>query len=458
MASCLTVLGCCSGLTATECTIENGTTPTLFERKNVKAGEQKCDLTVVGPFKLADGIGKQSFELIESLKEDLNISFILTRQGFQDPFTLVPEDTRTILQRSGVKCPGRVLLYEETLPFERCETFFPNLQLPERNKNQVRLAYTMSESTRLSPGRVDIINQFDAILVPDAYLIKCYCESGVKVPIFYLPLGLYIDDFLAQPISSGQPHRPFVFANFSTIGVRKNQHTLVKAFAKAFGNTPEVTLLLCGRKGSDAYLARLEDEISQLGLTNVYVEKREVDRDQYLHRFCGIDCYVNVALGEGFSIQPREAMLLGKPVIVADNTAQSTICATGLVRCVPSNIPVSSGLVCPPGFGEYFQCSVDDIAQALRDVYTNYSHYADRAQALRRWASQYSFRKLRSLYLSILAPKRVVLGRENVITKKEVRTTSKTFLKKCRRVFPNIKIARQKGEATSLIARKEERQ
>jgi glycosyltransferase involved in cell wall biosynthesis len=402
---------------------------------------------------LADGIGKQSFELIESLKEDLNISFILTRQEFRDPFTIVPEDIRAILQRSGVRSPGRILLYEETLPFERCDNFFPNLQLPERNKNQIRLAYTMSESTRLSSGRVDIINQFDAILVPDGYLIKCYRESGVKVPIFLLPLGLYTDDFLAQPICSGQPHKPFVFANFSTIYVRKNQSILVKAFAKAFGNTPEVTLLLCGRKGSDTYLARLEGEISQLGLTNVLVEKREVDRDEYLRRFCSIDCYVNVALGEGFSIQPREAMLLGKPVIVADNTAQRTICATGLVRCVPSNIPVSADLVCPPGFGEYFQCSVDDIAQALRDVYTNYSHYADCAQALRRWASQYSFRKLRPFYLSILAPKRVVLGRENVITKKEVRTTSKAFLKKCHRVFPHIKIARQKGEATSLIAR-----
>jgi glycosyltransferase involved in cell wall biosynthesis len=444
------------------------------------------DLTVVGKHYIYGSIAKQSVELIQALKNDLSISFI--------PMTtlmdlhLVSQDVQTILSTPGYRYKGKVLVVEDRITEVLQGGLFERFGLPKTDEKQIRFVYDMCESSRISPKWVEMLNMYDAVLVPDEFLVNVYTESGVTVPIFVLPLGMYMDDFYTVRTPPRTTPHPFVFGNFGIICERKDQLLLVRAFAQAFGNNPNVQLLLSGRGAFTDYAKRVQCEIQKLGLNNVLYEEGCDERRRYLEKFGKIDCYVNISQGEGFSYQPREALFFGVPVIVSDNTAHHTICKSGFVRPVPAKHQVPSEL---SGCGYMLQCSVDDVATALIEGYTLYSKNQKRAsnkyrlqdvrrllgvirqgtyrwplywtatnsqygmdssprshlyEALskglqakaRQWAQQYDYKNLRPLYLSILSPKRIVLGGENRITPKEVRTTSKALYTKICSVFPNV--------------------
>ena len=444
------------------------------------------DLTVVGKHYIYGSIAKQSVELIQALKDDLSISFI-PMIALMD-LDLVSQDVQKVLATPGYKYKGKVLIVEDRITEVMQGGLFERFGLPKTDEKQLRFVYDMCESSRISPKWAEMLNMYDAVLVPDEFLVEVYTESGVIVPIFVLPLGIYMDDFYeVRTLHRATPH-PFVFGNFGMISERKDQRLLIRAFAQAFGNNPDVQLFLSGREAFSDYAKKVHNEIQKLGLTNVLYEEGCDERRRYLEKFGKIDCYVNISQGEGFSYQPREAMFFGVPVIVSDNTAHHTICKSGLVRPVPAKHPVPSER---PECGHMLQCSVDDVATALLEVYTQYSknqksvsssyrsqdvcrllgvigrdtyrwplywtstnsqHGVDvsptsnlyeipsrdlQAKA-RQWAQQYDYKNLRPLYLSILSPKRIILGNENRITPEEVRTTSRALYTKICTIFPKV--------------------
>lgn len=444
------------------------------------------DLTVVGKHYIYGSIAKQSVELIQALKNDLSISFI--------PMTalldlhLVSQDVQKVLSTPGYKYKGKVLIVEDRITQIMQGGLFERFGLPKTDEKQIRFVYDMCESSHINTKWVEILNMYDAVLVPDEFLVQVYTESGVTVPIFVLPLGMYMDDFYSVKKPRRPNPRPFVFGNFGMICERKDQLLLIRAFAQAFGNNPDVQLLLSGRGAFSNYAKKVKSEIQKLGLTNVTYEEGCEERRRYLEKFRKIDCYVNTSQGEGFSYQPREAMFFGVPVIISDNTAHHTICKSGLVRSVPAAHQVPSET---PECGHMLQCSVDDVATALLEAYSLYSknhksasdryrlqdmrrllgvigrdpykwplywtstnsHYGMAAlpsshlyedplkgpQAkARQWAQQYDYKNLLPLYLSILSPKRIVLADENRITPEEVRTTSRALYTKICSVFPKV--------------------
>ena len=298
----------------------------------------------------------------------------------------------------------------------------------------------MFESTRIPKEWVHILNtSFDGAIVPDEFLVKVYQESGVKIPVFVIPLGRDFSRYLNAPLKETRG-RPFVFANFSACNARKNQLKLVRAFGDVFGNSPEVELRM-GWRWADGEVPRgILAELAARGLTNVTIDQQAFDADAYFERFQEVDCYVNIATGEGFSIQPREAMALGIPVIVTDNTGQKTICDSGLVRVVPSPYEIRALYPFPGDFGVQYQCRTEDVEEALRDVYTNYEAYLQRGAEARAWASGYHFTNMTPLYRSLVKPVRVVLGaRDEIRADGTVVTASKALFRKYRSAFERRK-------------------
>ena len=398
------------------------------------------DLTVTGDVLLADGLGKQSIDLIETLRDSLTISFLPTRPVSVEDLNSCSPALRQILETSGVKFPGRVLIYESMLSWMPSneiprDKFWTRFNVPEKSKHQIRIAYTMFESSRAPKAWVYILNHsFDAVVVPDDFLVKVYKDSGLVIPIFVIPLGRDLRRFLEAPLKAARGS-PMVFANYSTCFPRKNLLTLVRAFGDAFGNSSDVQLQLCWR-GYD-HLAReaILAEIASRGLTNVVIEQQGVDVRTYLERFRRADCYVNIATGEGFSIQPREAMALGIPTIVSNNTGQKTICSSGLVRAVPSNIEIPAMYTFPGDFGVQYQCAVQDVAAALRDVYASYDSYLRKGGVAREWARRYHYTQMAPLYMSLIKPKRVVLGDKDAILEDGIMTKSKKLVRKYKKVM-----------------------
>lgn len=382
------------------------------------------DVTVVGYIKMADGLGRQSAELIDALSETLSINFLPTQKSC---FENVSKQVKRTLARPFFRF-GKVIFFEEAL-WRPGFTPYALLKTPQ-TKEQIRIAYSMLESTAIPQEWISILNSyFDAVAVPDPFLVEVYQKSGVTLPIFVLPLALDLDPFLQQPLKT-EAHTPFVFGNLGTCTSRKNQVGIVQAFAKAFGNSDKVSLLINCRICSDNSKDLIKKEIRRLGLHNVRFTTLSLDNPAYLRLFQTVDCLVSLSKGEGFSIQPREAMALGIPVIASDNSAQKTLCKTSLVHSVPTT--GWEPAIYPWGgpFGDFALCDVEDSAQAMKEVYQNYSSYLARASEMRKWAAQYQYKNLKPIYKTLIHPKKVVLGTSNQIQNDTLITNSEALYRK----------------------------
>jgi len=410
-------------------------------------------LTVIGPMDMADGIGRQSFELIKALENDFKINYKPTVNSKK-----VPKNIKIINKWS--RDVGKVILFEDVLAF--CSTKHLDAWLTNKRKKSICIAYTMLESTRIPEPMVYNLNTyFDAAVVPDPFLVEAYEASGVKIPVFYVPLGLYLDNFLNEPLKD-KKNTPFVFANLSSCINRKNTLALIRAFYQAFKDNPDVILKINFRTGEEPYIHDVINEIGKLECDRIMVTRNCLTSDDYLKFYKHIDCYINLAKGEGFSIQPREAMILGIPVIVSDNTGQSTIVASNLVRSVKSQITEPAYYIFsnfqnkPPHglkygklvectsfisgtYGCNYGCKIEDAIIAMKDVYENYEKYLAKKEKARAWASQYQYTKLTPLYKNIVLPKKVILGKDNKITKEYLMTSSFSLYKKYCRLLESVK-------------------
>lgn len=393
------------------------------------------DVTVAGFIQMADGMGRQSVEIINVLKDYFDVHFAKTRD-----FNILSDVPKHILKiiKDRKRPSGKVIIFEDTLSEpEKCLKDVFN----KPRKNQIRLAYSMFETSKIPQDFVNKIQlYFDAVIVADPYNVKTYKDSGVTAPIFVLPLGLDLTNFLEAPLKS-EKHSPFVFANFSTCENRKNHLVMIRAFAKAFGNREDVILKINARRGIEPEITLVQEEIEKLGLKNVFFTINCLDKADYLKNFQSIDCYVNFSKGEGFSIQPREAMALGIPVIVSDNTAQSTICRSNLVKSIPSTIEEKAIYESFPSddYGNNFNICLEDAVLAFQEVFENYEEHLKYAQERREWAKQYEFKSLTPIYKTLVKPKKIILGNEDFLSEDLLITKSETLYNKYLKLYPNLK-------------------
>lgn len=387
------------------------------------------DLSVVGYAKMADGLGRQSVDLMNALYDEVSVGFIPFKGS---DLTQVPERIQGLIKHPNKKL-GKVIIYEASLPCRKRKHFDRIFKGP-KNLDQIRIAYSMIESSRIPQPWVEILNEmFDAVAVPDPFLLDVYADSGVKIPVFMVPLGLDLSSFLQQPLKK-EANRPFCFVNVSSLIPRKNCEGLIQAFCKVFANHPDVELHLNYRTSTSSTKDSIENLLASLNVKNVYLTGKKLDHASYLAFLKNGDALVSLSKGEGFSIQPREAMALGLPVIISDNTAHSTIVKSGLacgIACPTTEKSHNYFLRCE--CGEEYISDLDQAALAMKDLYENYDCLLQSADERRRWAAQYQYENLKPLYLNLVKPKHLTLGDRNEVTFEGLTTNSRELFEKyCR--------------------------
>lgn len=382
------------------------------------------DATIVGWCADSDGIGRHFCAFAETLAGELKVNCVLTFPARKQLFSLA---VQKVLQENQDEA-GAVSIFVDILwlPY----SWFPGYQKVPK-ESLIKLAYLVFESTRLPKEWLEILHtHFDAAVVPDVFCAQVFKESGVKLPIFVLPLALDLDRFLKLDIKN-QVGKPFAFGNTSFMNDRKNHDLLIKGFAKAFKNRNDVKLKLNSKGQEDDVLSSLKKWIEEEKITNIELNLNRLSQEEYLQFMSSLDCYVNVAKGEGFSIPPREALALGLPCILADNTAQQTICRTGYVK------PITSQIQEPAWFevylqyhGHWFNSSVEDVAQGLKDVYENYPDHLEKAKRGRAWVKGYLPQNLKRQYLNMVKPQKVILGDKNEVTETYLMTCDPNLYEK----------------------------
>jgi glycosyltransferase involved in cell wall biosynthesis len=212
---------------------------------------------------------------------------------------------------------------------------------------------------------------------------------------------------------------------------RKNHELLVKGFASAFGNRTDVKLKLNSKGQEDDVLASLQKWLEETKITNIELNLTRLPEAEYLNFMQSLDCYVNVAKGEGFAIPPREALALGIPCLLADNTAQQTLCRSGYVRPIASQIREPAWLeIYLQYHGEWFNSKVEDVAAGFVDVYENYPSYLQQAHQGREWVKKYLPENLKRRYLNLAKPQKLILGDRDEVTDDYLMTTSSNLYQK----------------------------
>lgn len=376
------------------------------------------DATIVGWCSGSDGLGRHFYAFAEALSPALKVNYALTCPLRKEEHP--PSVQKVLQEREGVA--GTVSIFTDLL-------WLPNVnylgykKMPQESR--IKIAYAAFESSRIPNEWVEILHtHFDAVAVPDRYCSKVFKESGVTIPIFVLPLSIDLHPLLKLPPQKS-PHYSFTFGNASFISERKNHLLLVKAFAKAFGNRPDVQLKLNSKYSEPAALASLQLYLQEAKLSNIILSCKRLSRQSYIQFIDSLDCYATLSKGEGFSIPPREALARGIPSILANNSAQETLCATGYFRAVPSTIREPAWYETNLAYhGEYSNSNIEDAAEALLDVYNNYSDYLKKAKEGKTWVSQYLPENLKHHYLNLVMPKKLILGDRDEISEQYLMTSN----------------------------------
>lgn len=357
------------------------------------------DITIIGPVAEADGLGRNTIDFIKMLSNNYYVNC--------RPTSLIKKEignqVKKVIDYPKTKF-GKVVIVTQPLWTPQTQNNKLYKQLAKR-QDSIKVAYSMFESSLIPVEWVDILNEnFDIVVVPDDYLAKVYRNSGVTIPIRTLPLAIDFTSLVKKPLKT-ETKNPFVFTILSSGLHRKNILGPVKAFARLFANRDDVILRINSRYSLDGTNKEIKAFIKNLGINNILMSERALTRKQYNCLLENSDCLINASMGEGFSIQPREAMTLGIPCIVSDNTAQSTICQSGLVKSISlhEKEPALHFFSDLP-YGYYFRCDQEELTQALWDMYKNHSSYLAKSHDMRQWAFQYDISQMTPRYIEFFNP------------------------------------------------------
>lgn len=398
------------------------TSPTVCYSYTQK--HRKVDVNVVGALKFANGLGRVTTTFVDMFSRNFTVKFVDTRPYFTTLKDL-PEPVKQVALHKKRPLSQSVSILTDNL---WAPNITPSLKVP---RSRIRLACSMCESTRIPGPWIQLLNKhFDAVLVPDDYFIDVYEQSGVKIPVFTLPLAVYLEDFLKVPLKENAG-KPFIFGVSAALSRNKNVGMLIDAFAAEYKNNPNYLLKI--HSLWEGTSSEIRKKINKLQLNNVELLVGELPWKEYVRFMQRIDCYVLLSKGEGFSITPREALALGTPCILSDNTAHKTICKTGLVYAVPCPLQrPSEREFYHVDVGDNFNCLLKDVRKALRAVPENYAYYLKQAPERRKWAMKYTFSALRNRYYTLLKPKKVIKGDRNELTSSYLMTKSDNLIKKYR--------------------------
>ena len=170
--------------------------------------------------------------------------------------------------------------------------------------------YTMSESTRVGRAYVDCINTLYAgamVTAPD--LVPIYRESGIKVPVYYVPMGITPPP--VQPIRRQPDKDRFIFLTYSLGEMRKGAELVIMAFKELFGGDPRYQLLVKAPPDPMPWLRAIPDD-------QILLIDGKLSEQAWFELLASVDCFVFPSRGEGFGLPPREAVLAGTPAIATE--------------------------------------------------------------------------------------------------------------------------------------------
>ena len=197
---------------------------------------------------------------------------------------------------------------------------------------------TMFETDRIPPDWVAACNRMDEVWVPSQFNVETFANSGVERSKLVVMPGAVDSEFFDPARHTVYPLPNPARFNFLSIfewSSRKGWDVLLAAYLREFSADDDVclwlrTYLFSKPDGdpTEAIWQRIQKFTASLGLDGKNLPRIELIADQVpsadlpgLYLAC--DCYVAPSRGEGWGRPQHEAMLMGRPVIATNWSANT---------------------------------------------------------------------------------------------------------------------------------------
>lgn len=232
-------------------------------------------------------------------------------------------------------------------------------------KGQRPVIATMWEATRLPPSFRENLHEFDLVIVPSEQNLELF--SQFHSDVVKVPLGVDPDRWAFR--ARQEPGRYFTFL-IGGSGARKGTDLAYAAFRR-----------LWGRDGSwgDGPIPQL---VFKSPKNEPYVGERieriggRISDEEEVELYASAQCYIQPSRGEGFGLQPLQAIAQGCPTILTD--------AHGQAEYARHAIPIGYTMKKADYFiygdaGDWWEPSLDDLCDRMLWVYNNYEQAVSNA-------------------------------------------------------------------------------
>jgi glycosyltransferase involved in cell wall biosynthesis len=284
------------------------------------------NILYIGPYRQNDSWGQDSRKFIRSIKTtESKLSLIpvyYTDNILQTIDSFVPE-----AELSRYKSYDKIIQHG-----------LPNSIAILKNKQIKNTAILKVETGGWNKSRnLLTLNKLDHIYVITETEKSWLEKSGVTTPITSISYPIDISDINNQQSKvnfAGALKKVFKFYAFCDMSERSNLELIIKAFHIAFNENDKVNLVL-KIDNHDNNTKRIVEQLSEkikrsLRINKVYRHDTvlvsngsDENTNNAFHNSC--DCFIDISLGNNFSVETVKAAILGKTPIIMDNTGLSSL-------------------------------------------------------------------------------------------------------------------------------------
>ena len=197
---------------------------------------------------------------------------------------------------------------------------------------------SMFETDRISPHWVAACNRMDEVWVPSQFNVETFAASGVERSKLVVMPGAVDSEFFDPACHTVYPLPNKARFNFLSVfewSSRKGWDVLLAAYLREFSADDDVclwlrTYLFSKPDGdpTEAIWQRIQEFTASLGLDGKNLPRIEliaeqVPSDQLPGLYLACECYVAPSRGEGWGRPQHEAMLMERPVIATNWSANT---------------------------------------------------------------------------------------------------------------------------------------
>ena len=251
-----------------------------------------------------------------------------------------------------------------------------NVQFLKSKFNIESYYYLMWESTGIEVMK-DLLMSFDNIVVTNEWLRMLIMEKLGHPKVHVVE---HIAKFYSKKRQDSSD--TYTFGYSGGLWDRKNVDKVVIAFQQLGNKQYKLKIHSRDFVNTGPMVDKIKNLVGENSLIDI--KNKTLSDNDYAEWWAAINCLVFVSSGEGYSIQPRQALSMGIPVILSKNTSHLDLINIPGIVWVESSTEERAYFSGMPGaninVGNHFAVKIEDIKKAMYEMIDNYSHYKREAQ------------------------------------------------------------------------------